>query len=143
MAVRENPSLTERARNLNQGMMLVNQVMDELGRIRHGINQLVTFFNDQSRNALDEGAIPIGPLPVGTGAVAVVGANPKRRGLSIVNTGATTITLGVGISQPTPGAGIVLSGGQSWDGRISGMRWRGSVSAISNAAGGTIAGLEA
>lgn len=76
----------------------------------------------------------------------ILPANPHRRGLTIVNTsasGATQLTIGLGIRQPQAGVGIVLLGnGGAWDGRISGAVWMGAVAVVSNVAGCTFGGVE-
>ncbi|MEK7212550.1 MAG: hypothetical protein AAB686_02645 [Patescibacteria group bacterium] len=47
-------------------------------------------------------------VAVGTTAVLVVGRNPTRVMLALVNTGAVNLTIGLG-SAPVDGAGVVLS----------------------------------
>lgn len=75
----------------------------------------------------------------------VLGANPHRRGLSIQNLsagGGPNLTIGLGITSPAAGVGLTLPPGTSWDGRISGAVWPGSVSLVASAAGCTYAGVE-
>lgn len=60
----------------------------------------------------------------------VIGPNPRRNGLSIVNGGESNVSLGLG-AEAVSGDDIVLIPGGSWDGRISGVLWRGAVNAVS------------
>lgn len=78
-------------------------------------------------------------LPPGT----ILAANPEARGRNIQNTGtAGSLTIGLGTSNPIAGQGLVLPPGASWDGRISGSLWNGSVSVIGSQAGVTYCYLE-
>lgn len=80
---------------------------------------------------------------VGTGAVTVLAANPKRKGVLVQNTGVTTIYLTFGTTMPTDTAyHVALGGGTIGDDGKGGIwlddAWAGQVNAKSSAAGGTI-----
>jgi hypothetical protein len=83
--------------------------------------------------------------PAGYPAGVVIDANPHRRGLNIQNlsaSGGPNLTIGLGVTSPQSGAGWVLQPGASWDGRVSGALWTGSVSVVASAAGCLFSGGE-
>lgn len=83
--------------------------------------------------------------PAGMPPGVVLGAHPHRRGLAVQNlsaAGGATLTLGLGLTSPQSGIGLTLAPGGSWDGRISGAVWTGSVSVVASEAGCAFAGLE-
>lgn len=141
----------ETARNMNQGLGLVHRALALLGRIDESLLQLARQSQSRADNSIAEG-VEAGNCTVGTGGISNNGwngtnaldANSKRRGSYWKNTSPTqVITLGLGIRQPTPGAGIVLNPGETWDGRISGnLVWKGSVAPVASAAGATLAFIE-
>lgn len=73
-----------------------------------------------------------GIIEAGVASTAVLPANPSRKGLTIQNTGATAVSLGLGHAAVI-GHDLVLEPGASWDGLISGRLWRGAVNAIAAA----------
>jgi hypothetical protein len=85
------------------------------------------------------GASP-GTVAVGNVSGLVIAANTTRKGLNIQNTGASTVSLGLG-HPAVLGRDLVLAPEASWDGRVSGALWRGAVNAIATAAG-TLAVVE-
>lgn len=72
-------------------------------------------------------------VAVGLASGAVIAANPERKGLSIENTGANAVSLGLA-NPAIVGDDVVLEPAGSWDGTISGVLWRGAVNAIAAAA---------
>lgn len=80
-------------------------------------------------------------VTVGTASALALAANGSRKGSSWVNTGTTTISLGLGAAA-VAGDDIVLDPNGSWDGMVGPCLWQGSVYAISSAAGGTLAVVE-
>ncbi len=135
-------------------LRMAGDVMTHLGEISRSLTQLLALQQSPRKNFLAAGTVPgggtVGVTP-GTCNVALLGAppgvilkaNPHRRGSSVQNTGTTgNLTLGLGITQPSSGQGLVLTPGQSWDGRISGEVWVGSVAVVGSQAGVTFAYLE-
>lgn len=75
-----------------------------------------------------------------TGASSqVIAANANRKGLEIINTSETAVSLGLGAAA-VAGDDIYLQPGGSWSGTISGVLWRGAVTAIGE--GGKLAVVE-
>jgi hypothetical protein len=73
-------------------------------------------------------------VKVKTTTTAVLPANPLRQGLSIVNTGANPIYLGLGKAAVLKeGVGPLKEGG-SWDGRLGNELWRGAINGIAETA---------
>lgn len=137
------------------GLRLAHEVVKRLGEISTTLKQLLALQQSPRKNFLSAGTSPgggtVGTSPascnvqvLGQAPGTILGPNPHRRGLAVQNTSTSnTLTLGLGITQPTAGAGIVLPAGASWDGRLSGQLWLGSVSVVGSAAGTTFAYLEA
>lgn len=82
-----------------------------------------------NRVLLRRTAISSGPSITSTSSI-ILPSNSRRLGLSIVNSGAAAVYLGLG-NVAISGQGIYLAAnGGSWDGRISDLVWMGNVSAI-------------
>jgi len=76
--------------------------------------------------------------PAGNSPGTILDRNPRRRGLSVQNlsaSGGPNLTVGLGVTQPQAGSGIVLAPGAAWDGRLSGEVWVGTVVLVASAAG--------
>lgn len=136
---------------------LFNQVIDRLSSIDVSLTRLVELGQAPRENLFAAGSTPFGgtvgtsgptctvPPPLGLSPGIVLAANPHRRGLSIQNlsaAGGPNLTLGLGVQTPQAGTGWVLVPGASWDGRVSGAVWTGSLSVIASAAGCVFAGGE-
>lgn len=80
-------------------------------------------------------------VAVGVASALALAANAGRKGSSWVNTGTTTISLGLGATA-IAGDDIVLAPNGSWDGMVGPALWTGLVNAISSAAGGTLSVVE-
>lgn len=75
-------------------------------------------------------------------SVPVIGANPARKGLEIVNTGAEIVRLALGqAAKANAGLYLVKQGG-SWNGELSAALWRGTVNAICPASETTLGVIE-
>lgn len=137
--------------------MLVGQALDRLKSIDVSLTRLVELAQAPRENLFAAGSIPFGGTvgalsstctvtpPLGQSPGVVLAANPHRRGLGIQNlsaAGGPNLTIGLGLSTPIAGAGLVLAPGAAWDGRVSGAVWTGSVSVVASAAGCTFSGLE-
>lgn len=137
-------STAERAKGMAQAAGLAHRAFELLSRIDTSLLQIARQTQTRADNALAEGANH-GSASVGQGGITnngwngphLVDANPERRGLEIRNTGAQSVCLGLGQNSPTFGAGIVLAPfgqpGSTWDGRISGAVWKGSVTPVAAA----------
>lgn len=136
---------------------LFNQVVERLTNIDVSLTRLVELAQGPRENLFAAGSTPFGGTvgatpatctvapPLGMPPGVVLAANPHRRGLSIQNTsaaGGPSLTLGLGIMSPQAGTGWVLAPGASWDGRVSGAVWPGSVTVVASAAGCSFAGGE-
>jgi hypothetical protein len=125
------------------GRQLALQAAQDLKDLLYGIRQLVRLQESSTRAYLMSGSLAGGGT-IGTAATSILNANANRNGLSVQNVGtAGNLTLGLGTTSPQSGTGIVLQPGSSWDGRVSGQMWRGSVSIIGSAAGVVYSFLEA
>lgn len=80
-------------------------------------------------------------VAVGAASALALAANASRKGSVWVNTGTTTISLGLGATAVV-GDDIVLAPNGSWSGMVGNATWTGAVYAISSAAGGTLAVTE-
>lgn len=136
---------------------VVEQVLKYLHNIDHNINRLIELSQTSREGLWAPGSVPFGGTvgavattctvnpPSGQPTGVVIDANPHRRGLGIQNvsaSGGPNLTIGLGLTSPQSGAGLVLAPGASWDGRISGAVWTGSVSVVGSAAGCAFSGLE-
>lgn len=130
------------------------ELLTRLAEITRTLGRILELQQSPRKNFLAAGTVN-GSGTVGTTAATctntvlgappgtILNANPHRRGLNVQNTGtAGSLTLGLGITAPQAGQGLVLPPGASWDGRISGDLWVGSVAVIGSAAGVTYAYLE-
>lgn len=125
------------------GRQLALQAVGDLRDVLHGIRQLVRVQESSAKRYLMSGSLAGGGT-INVTAAALLNANSNRNGLSVQNLGTVgNLTLGLGTTSPQSGTGIVLQPGQSWDGRVSGQMWRGSVSIIGSQAGVTYSFLEA
>lgn len=125
------------------GRQLALQAVGDLRELVAHARKLVALRESSEKRYLMIGSVPGGGT-IGTTAEGLLAANANRKGLSIQNLGvAGNLTLGLGLTSPQAGTGITLQPGQSWDGRISGQLWRGSVSAVGSAAGVVYSYLEA
>lgn len=127
------------------GLALLQRALADLTSVRDYLAELVNNGNDRARNAYAEGALEVGPFVVGTTPTnqPILEANPRRRGSTWMNNGTSVISLGLGSAAPVVGRGITLQpNGGSWDGRISGVVFRGSVFAISSSAAGQLSCVE-
>jgi hypothetical protein len=71
-------------------------------------------------------------------------AKPNRLGLSIQNRSPVGwLAVGLGSTAPVVGSGLMIAPGQSWDGRVSGALWLGSVSLIADQVSVSYSWLEA
>lgn len=136
---------------------LVTQALERLRSIDVSLTRLVELAQGPRENLFAAGSIPFGGAvgvqpstctvmpPNGMPPGVVLNANPHRRGLSLQNisaAGGPSLTIGLGLTSPQSGTGIVLAPGASWDGRVSGAIWPGSVSVVAGAAGCLFSGLE-
>lgn len=136
---------------------LAQKFLDRLESIDVGISRLVELAQAPRENLFAAGSIPFGGTvgttpsscsmtpPAGAPPGTVLVANPHRRGLNIQNlsaSGGPNLTIGLGVTSPQPGTGWVLAPGASFDGRVSGSMWTGSVVVVASAAGCAFAGGE-
>ena len=136
---------------------LAEQFLDRLGSMDASLIRMLELAQGPREMLFAAGSIPFGGTvgitgasctvspPSGYSPGVVLAANPHRRGLSIQNlsaSGGPNLTLGLGLMSPISGTGWVLPPGASWDGRISGALWPGSLSVIASAAGCMFAGGE-
>lgn len=125
------------------GRQLALQVAGDLRDLLHTARQMVALKESSRKRFLMVGSLAGGGT-VGTAAQSILNANANRKGLSVQNIGtAGNLTLGLGTTSPQSGTGIVLLPGNSWDGRVSGQMWTGSVTIIGSAAGVVYSFLEA
>jgi hypothetical protein len=112
-------------------------------RLEELLTRLVELHESDRRNWIASSTLA-GQGNAGTAPTQLLKPNFKRRGLSVQNTAAAgSLTVGLGVTTPQSGAGIVLAPGSSWDGRISGTLWLGSVTVIASQAGVSYSWLEA
>lgn len=124
------------------GRQLALRVAADLRDMLWAIRKLVALQESATGTYLMQGSIAGGGT-IGTTAAPMMAANANRKGLSVQNLGSSgNLTLGLGTTEPQVGTGITLLPGDSWDGRISGQMWRGSVSMIGGAAGVVYSFLE-
>jgi hypothetical protein len=122
---------------------LANRVIRELEAMHHILRRLLELEQSPRRNFLAAGTIA-GAGAVGTTPLNVMPANPHRRGLYVKNTvGTGRLTIGLGVTQPSDGVGIVLAPGETWNGLVSDDLWLGSVTVIGSQSGVTYSWLQA
>jgi hypothetical protein len=136
---------------------VVDRVLEKLHSIDHNINRMLEVMQTPRENLMAQGSVTFGGTvgtsptsatvnpPTGYPNGVVIDANPHRRGLNIQNLsapGGPNLTIGLGVTTPINGAGWVLQPGASWDGRVSGAVWMGSVSVVASAAGCVFSGGE-
>lgn len=139
------------------GMRLVTDAMEMLGRCARALERLVELQESRPQQLEVAGSIPGGGTvgtapstctvapPLGTSPGTILKANPHRRGSNVQNVsaaGGPSLTLGLGVQNPATGTGVVLLPGASWDGRISGEVWMGSVTVVGSGAGCAFSFLE-
>jgi hypothetical protein len=146
------PSLQDAGRGM--ALRMAAEAMSRLGEISRSLTQLLALQQSPRKNFLAAGTVAgggtVGVTPgscnvqlLGAPPGVILKASPHRRGSSVQNTGTTgNLTLGLGITQPQSGQGLVLTPGQSWDGRISGEIWSGSVCVVGSQAGVAFSYLE-
>jgi hypothetical protein len=123
-----------------QATKLITERLSAIERLLHRQLELA---QSNRRNALGSGSVAGGGT-IGVAPGPIVNANPKRTGLSVQNNGAAgNLTLGLGTTQPQSGTGLLLAPGASWDGRVSGALWLGSVSVVGSTTGVVYSWLEA
>ena len=116
------------------GRELALQAAADLRDILRGIRRLVELQETPTKRYLMAGSIA-GGGQVGVQPQPLMQANANRKGMSVQNLGAAgNLTLGLGTTAPQAGTGITLQPGASWDGRVSGQMWRGSVSIVGSVA---------
>lgn len=106
-------------------------------------NQVEAHIVARQRNAASVAA----QTSVGAVAGQILAANDDRRGLTIQNTGTTTIYLVFGSGTPTTSVyHVALAAGASANDGLGGLwtddAWIGAVQAIGSAGGGTVVILE-
>lgn len=117
------------------GRQLAQQLLEYVCDMATTLRRMLELQESSVKNFLGAGSVA-GGSSVGTVAATIINANPKRKGLSVQNIGeAGNLTVGPGVTAPIAGTGIVLAPGASWDGRISGMVWKGSISVIGSQGG--------
>jgi hypothetical protein len=122
---------------------LAKKIVDRLTGIESVLNEQLRLSQSSVQNFIGAGTVTGGGT-AGAVPVAIVNGNPRRRGLHVQNLSAGgNLTVGLGTTQPQPGTGIVLPPGQSWDGRVSGALWKGSISVVGVTAGVLYAWLDA
>jgi hypothetical protein len=124
-------------------VQLTQGVLRRMARLQEIGEEMLQLLESDRRNFLASGTIA-GQGVTTAAPTLILKPNYKRRGLSIQNTGSSgALTVGLGVMNPQPGAGLVLSPGASWDGRISGELWLGLVSVIGSQTGVQYSWLEA
>lgn len=132
------------------------QLLEHLRSMDASLVRLLELAQGPRENLFAAGSTPFGGTvgaspatntyqPTGQPPGVVLGANPHRRGLGIQNlsaAGGPSLTIGLGIQTPTAGTGLTLPPGASWDGRVSGAVWPGTVSLVASGAGCVYAGVE-
>jgi hypothetical protein len=112
-------------------------------RYRHLVHLAAGNLGTGGREGLlaQTGTSPAAPVAVKAASVQVIAANQARRGLEIINTGATAVSLGLGRAAVVK-TGVYLEPGGSWSGTISGLLWQGEVTGICAAGETTLAVVE-
>jgi len=111
------------------------KALEHLGAIERVLGRLLELQQSPRVNFLAAGTVA-GGGNASTAPMPIIAAEPHRRGLSIQNIAAAgTLTVGLGVTSPIPGQGLTLAAGASWDGRISGAVWSGSVSIVASQPG--------
>jgi hypothetical protein len=130
-------------RALNAGARaLALDVLRRLQNIEGILRRQLELEEAPIKNFLGAGSVA-GAGTLAAAPAAILAANPRRRGLQVQNTGAAgALTIGLGVTGPQPGAGLVLAPGTSWNGTVSRMLWTGSVSLVASQAGVTYSWLE-
>ena len=136
---------------------VIDRLLERLHSIDHNISRLLEVSQTPREDLMAAGSVTFGGTvgatpgsctvapPSGSPPGVVIDANPHRRGLNIQNlsaAGGPNLTIGLGVTSPQAGAGWVLQPGASWDGRVSGALWTGSVSVVASGAGCTFSGGE-
>jgi hypothetical protein len=117
-------------------------ILSTLASLDRRIRRLVELHEAPPRNFLAAGSVA-GGGQAGLQPAVLLAPNPRRRGLSVQNTGAAgNLSLGLGTTAPQAGTGITLAPGASWDGRVSGSLWTGSLSVVGSQAGVTYSWVE-
>jgi hypothetical protein len=123
---------------------MAGRAMDLLEEMAAYMRRQLELQESTTKNYLSAGTRELGGN-AGTGFTPILEVKLNRRGLSIQNlsaSGGPNLTVGLGTKTPQVGKGIVLAPGMSWDGRLSGEVWLGSVTLVSTATC-TWSGLEA
>lgn len=116
------------------GRELALQLAGHVRDIARGVWKLVELQESSTKRYLMSGSVAAGGT-ASTVPAPLLNANANRRGLSVQNIATTgTISLGLGTTAPQINTGITLAPGQSWDGRVSGQMFRGSISIVGSAA---------
>lgn len=136
---------------------VIDALLQRLHTIDHNISRLLEVTQTPREGLMAPGSVTFGGTvgttptsstvnpPSGYPNGVVMDANPHRRGLNIQNlsgAGGPNLTIGLGVTSPQSGTGWVLQPGASWDGRVSGALWTGSVSVVASGAGCVFSGGE-
>lgn len=124
------------------GRQLALQAAQDLRDMVRRIGEVVDLLRSPVKDFITAGTVGGGGTVEGA-PVQVLNGKPNRRGLFIANLDPDrSLTIGLGISAPALGTGLTLLPGQSWDGRISGAIWVGSVTLVGDPAGTLFSWLE-
>jgi hypothetical protein len=135
-------SATARAGIASSASALAVKAIRHLEAIERTLGRMLELQQGPRMNFMAAGTVA-GSGSAGVTATPVLAANPRRRGLSVQNLAAAgSLTLGLGTTSPIAGTGIVLAPGATWDGRISGAVWPGSLSIVASTAGVQFSWLE-
>jgi hypothetical protein len=122
---------------------IAKKIIERLTGIESVLNEQLRLSQSSVQNFIGAGTVAGGGTALAV-PTAVINGNPRRRGLHVQNLAAAgNLTVGLGTTQPQPGTGIVLTPGQSWDGRVSGALWKGSISVVGTTGGVLYAWLDA
>lgn len=134
---------TARAGVVASASQLALRALKHLEKIELTLGRLLELQQGPRLNFLAAGTVAGSGTAGTTPTSGVLSPNPRRRGLNVQNLGsAGSLTLGLGTTTPIAGTGIVLAPGASWDGRVSGAVWPGSVSVVASQAGVAFSWLE-